>query len=139
MNTRERSDYSLLTIHYRPSASFFRNFAAVALFDRLHPAQETTMPVRNRPPTRPKSATVQPVIEDTQEKEKSAEAPEAVPELRLLGEMRSLTTREERIAMSAYWRAASRQFTPGHELDDWLAAEAEVDSKDREERSSVNR
>jgi Protein of unknown function (DUF2934) len=96
------------------------------------------MPARNRPPAKSKApATVQPVIENTQEN--GAEAPQAVPELRLLGEMRPLTTREERIAMSAYWRAASRQFTPGHELDDWLAAETEVDSKEREEHLSANR
>ncbi|HMN47104.1 MAG TPA: DUF2934 domain-containing protein [Povalibacter sp.] len=56
---------------------------------------------------------------------------ESTPELRLLGELRPVTTREERIAMNAYWRAASRQFAPGHELDDWLAAEAEVDEKYR--------
>jgi hypothetical protein len=93
------------------------------------------MATRNRPPAKSKSATVQPVTEDT--REKSIEAPEAVPELRLLGEMRPLTTREERIAMSAYWRAASRQFAPGHELDDWLAAEAEVDSTDGKEQSST--
>jgi hypothetical protein len=100
--------------------------------------EETTMPARNRPPAKSKSAsTVQSVTEDT--REKSVEAPEAVPELRLLGEMRPLTTREERIAMSAYWRAANRQFTPGHELDDWLAAEAEVDSKDRDEQPPANR
>jgi len=57
------------------------------------------------------------------------------PELRLLGELRPVTTREERIAMNAYWRAASRQFAPGHELDDWLAAETEVDTTDREQRT----
>lgn len=56
----------------------------------------------------------------------------SAPELRLLGELRPVTTREERIAMNAYWRAASRQFAPGHELDDWLAAEAEVDARDRQ-------
>jgi hypothetical protein len=95
------------------------------------------MPARNRPPakSRFKSAAVAPDAEDT--KEKAAEAPASVPELRLLGELRPMTTREERIAMSAYWRAASRQFTPGQELDDWLEAEREVDSKDREEQSST--
>jgi len=57
-------------------------------------------------------------------------ADEPVADLRLLGELRPVTSREERIAISAYWRAAQRQFAPGHELDDWLAAESEVDSKD---------
>jgi len=64
----------------------------------------------------------------------SDDATEPTPELRLLGELRPVTTREERIAMNAYWRAASRQFAPGHELDDWLAAETEVDTRDREQR-----
>jgi hypothetical protein len=97
------------------------------------------MPARNRPPAKSKSRSAAggPDAEDT--KEKAVEASPAVPELRLLGELRPMTTREERIAMSAYWRAASRQFTPGQELDDWLAAEREVDSKDREDQSPTNR
>lgn len=37
-------------------------------------------------------------------------------------------TREELIAEAAYLRAASRGFEPGHELDDWLAAEQRVDA-----------
>ncbi|HKU13925.1 MAG TPA: DUF2934 domain-containing protein [Steroidobacteraceae bacterium] len=35
--------------------------------------------------------------------------------------------REARIAEAAYWRAERRGFAPGQELDDWLAAEKEVD------------
>jgi len=30
------------------------------------------------------------------------------------------------IAEEAYYRAEQRGFAPGHELDDWIAAEAEV-------------
>lgn len=37
--------------------------------------------------------------------------------------------REEMIALDAYFRAQSRGFAPGMELDDWLAAEAEVDRR----------
>ena len=36
-------------------------------------------------------------------------------------------TREARIAEAAYWRAERRGFGAGQELDDWLAAEKEVD------------
>jgi len=36
-------------------------------------------------------------------------------------------TREARIAEAAYWRAERRGFVAGQELDDWLAAEREVD------------
>ena len=31
-----------------------------------------------------------------------------------------------RIAEAAYFRAKERNFEPGHELDDWIAAEKEV-------------
>ena len=31
------------------------------------------------------------------------------------------------IAEAAYYRAVSRNFEPGHELEDWLAAESELD------------
>ena len=33
------------------------------------------------------------------------------------------------IATAAYYLAASRNFTPGHELDDWLEAERTVHAK----------
>jgi hypothetical protein len=39
---------------------------------------------------------------------------------------------EERLSMiaqAAYFRAERRSFAPGHELGDWIAAEAEVDRK----------
>ena len=32
------------------------------------------------------------------------------------------------IAQAAYFRALERGFAPGHELEDWLAAEAAVDA-----------
>jgi hypothetical protein len=35
--------------------------------------------------------------------------------------------REARIAEAAYWRAERRGFAAGQELEDWLAAEKEVD------------
>jgi len=33
------------------------------------------------------------------------------------------------IAEAAFFRAEKRGFVPGHEVDDWLAAETEVDAK----------
>jgi hypothetical protein len=44
---------------------------------------------------------------------------------------RTAVTREARralIAQSAYLRAERRGFAPGHETEDWLAAELEVDA-----------
>jgi Protein of unknown function (DUF2934) len=35
--------------------------------------------------------------------------------------------RRAMIARAAYFRAERRQFMPGHEVEDWMAAEAEVD------------
>jgi hypothetical protein len=40
--------------------------------------------------------------------------------------------REDRhasIALAAYFRSQSRGFAPGHEVEDWLAAEEEVDQR----------
>lgn len=38
-------------------------------------------------------------------------------------------TRLERIAKAAWLKAQARGFVPGHELDDWLEAERELDGK----------
>jgi len=35
--------------------------------------------------------------------------------------------RNAMIAEAAYFRSAHRGFEPGHEVDDWLAAESEID------------
>ena len=38
-------------------------------------------------------------------------------------------SRDSLITEAAYHRAEARAFAPGHELDDWLAAESEVDTR----------
>jgi hypothetical protein len=38
------------------------------------------------------------------------------------------SSREALIATAAYYRAEKRGFAPGHETEDWLAAESEVDA-----------
>ncbi|MDR3419433.1 MAG: DUF2934 domain-containing protein [Nevskia sp.] len=40
--------------------------------------------------------------------------------------------REAMVATAAYLRAQKRGFAPGHELEDWLAAEAAIDGRDQE-------
>lgn len=50
------------------------------------------------------------------------------PEVTLHGEPQPLQDREARIAQAAYRRAEQRGFAPGLELEDWLAAEREVDA-----------
>lgn len=42
-----------------------------------------------------------------------------------------LQARHRQIAELAYRKAEQRGFEPGHEMDDWLAAEAEVDKASR--------
>lgn len=37
--------------------------------------------------------------------------------------------RQRMIAKAAYQRASWRGFAPGHELDDWLTAEREIDER----------
>jgi hypothetical protein len=57
--------------------------------------------------------------------------PPRVPKSPLASPPRVQVTPEERrrlIAESAYLRAERRGFVPGHEADDWFAAEAEVDA-----------
>jgi DUF2934 family protein len=41
-------------------------------------------------------------------------------------------SREQRIAVAAYRLAEQRGFAPGRELEDWLAAEREVDGEARD-------
>jgi len=38
--------------------------------------------------------------------------------------------RQERVATAAYYLAEKRGFAPGHEQEDWLLAEAQVDAAD---------
>jgi hypothetical protein len=46
------------------------------------------------------------------------------------GEQRvSAQAREHLIAVAAYHRAQRRDFEPGHELEDWLEAEAEMNAR----------
>jgi Protein of unknown function (DUF2934) len=53
-----------------------------------------------------------------------ADTPKAV----FVGEQIVFKDRDSRIAEAAYRRAQDRGFTPGYELDDWLAAEKEIDA-----------
>jgi hypothetical protein len=46
---------------------------------------------------------------------------------------RPVADRYASIAQAAYFRSQHRGFKPGHEMEDWLAAEAEVDQRLRGE------
>jgi hypothetical protein len=45
--------------------------------------------------------------------------------------------RRTMISEAAYWRAERRGFEPGHEMEDWFAAEAEIDALLREGQSTT--
>jgi len=41
-----------------------------------------------------------------------------------------LADRHHRVQVAAYYLAERRGFAPGHELDDWLAAEEAIEAED---------
>ena len=55
--------------------------------------------------------------------------PPSFDPLRFVQPSTSAKPRAARIAEIAYFKAEKRGFEPGHERDDWLAAEAEVDAQ----------
>lgn len=48
-------------------------------------------------------------------------------------------SRAARIAEAAYWRAERRGFAAGQELDDWLAAEKDVDGDSANQQAQPSR
>jgi len=59
----------------------------------------------------------------------STNRPAAFDPLRFAKPARGTPSRQEMIAEIAYFRAQRRGFEPGHEIEDWLAAEAEVEKR----------
>jgi hypothetical protein len=89
---------------------------------RQHPKEEP-MANRRSPDTSKRAA---PTPAQTATRRPPARTVPSVP-----AAPRVAVTREARralIAESAYLRAERRGFAPGHEAEDWLAAEAEVDA-----------
>jgi hypothetical protein len=58
----------------------------------------------------------------------SASPPRATPSIAARADFDPSSSREALIATAAYYRAETHGFTPGHETEDWLAAEREVDA-----------
>jgi hypothetical protein len=59
-------------------------------------------------------------------------SPPSFDPLRFVAKPVAAKSREELIAELAYFRAQSRGFEPGHEVEDWLAAEAEIEKRNRQ-------
>ena len=72
-------------------------------------SENVTIAARGKSPSRPKAM--------------SAQAANEARRLNLAGE-----DRLRLIAEAAYFRAEQRGFMPGQELEDWLAAEVEIDA-----------
>lgn len=92
------------------------------------PTRPRTGTGRTKKPTPPAAAAVAPAA--------TPKEPTEVTATRL--ERREIPSfsesRAARIAEAAYWRAERRGFAAGQELDDWLAAEREVDEDDARRR-----
>jgi Protein of unknown function (DUF2934) len=56
-------------------------------------------------------------------------SPPSFDPLRFVTPLKAAKSREVLIAELAYFRAQSRGFEPGHEVEDWLAAEAEIEKR----------
>jgi hypothetical protein len=74
--------------------------------------------VKAEPPNSIASHTLKPVHGDAQ----SDPSPFSRPQ-----QSEDDDSRRRRIEQAAYRRAESRGFEPGHEMEDWLAAEREID------------
>jgi hypothetical protein len=59
----------------------------------------------------------------------STNSPPTFDPLRFVKPSPGLKWREALVAEIAYFRAQRRGFKPGHEVEDWLAAETEVDKR----------
>jgi hypothetical protein len=60
----------------------------------------------------------------------SVSRPPQFDPLRFVEVVLVVRSKRERVAELAYYRALQRGFEPGHEIEDWLAAEAEIDQRD---------
>jgi Protein of unknown function (DUF2934) len=78
-------------------------------------APTSTAPIASRPVAKPAA----PVV--------SAISTQPQRATRTLTSFDPASSREALIATAAYYRAQKRGFQPGHELEDWLAAEREID------------
>jgi len=87
---------------------------------------------RQRPRAPRKSSPVaqQPAVDATLNTtfEPESSRKDEIPQATFVGEQLIYQDRSARIAEAAYFRAQQRGFAPGYELEDWLAAEKDVDA-----------
>lgn len=78
-------------------------------------------PTTSRKPPRSRKRPVKAEPQTTTEPVSTAQATAVVVSLAAID-------RDSMIATAAYFRALKRNFAAGHELEDWLAAESEIDA-----------
>jgi Protein of unknown function (DUF2934) len=111
-----QQDYSMATRQRTRSprkSSSSQQPAGEALIESTQPSDGSAL-----------NATFEPRTFDESQSE-NAESTD-VPKATFVGEQLIYADRGARIAEAAYFRAQQRGFTPGYELEDWLAAEKEV-------------
>jgi hypothetical protein len=104
------------------------------------PTPPRTGPSRGKKSTAPAPERQPPTDQRKTENARAAGEPEVTAAHLERREIPSFSeSREARIAEAAYWRAERRGFAGGQELDDWLAAEKEVDGDPADQQSQQNR
>jgi hypothetical protein len=96
---------------------FSPTYAAGAREDAAQSLSPAALPPRER--TDKRSGAASPQLR--------SEIAEPAPPMRAPAGFDPSSSREALIATAAYYRAQKRGFRPGHEIEDWLAAEREVD------------
>jgi len=96
---------------------FSTTYAAGAREDAAQGPSPAALPQRERTDKRSGASNPRP----------RAEIAEPAPPMRAPAGFDPSSSREALIATAAYYRAQKRGFRPGHDVEDWLAAEREVD------------
>jgi len=91
------------------------------------PAQQTTPASQSSQDAQPSSQGAQPSSQDAQPSSQDAQSSQsAQPSQGTRSSQGAQPTRFEAIQLAAYLRAERRGFSPGYEMEDWLAAEREI-------------
>ncbi|HEX4378099.1 MAG TPA: DUF2934 domain-containing protein [Steroidobacteraceae bacterium] len=98
--------------------------AAIAKPDALKPATSKPVMPQPAPQPAPKSAAAKPATDKGGKAAKAAARPSDIA-----ARMIDPEHRRALIAEAAYLRAERRSFAPGYEVEDWLNAESEIDTR----------
>ena len=110
--------------------------------DSATPQGASSKPTRTRKsaaskPRKSRSKAAEPAAQTQAQDQASPAPPAQAPEAEVVVRTIQLTAvdRASMVATAAYYRAEHRRFAAGHELEDWLAAEAEIEALVRAQRA----